>query len=144
MKQGQSVCRCGLEEDRNRRAIEVPTWMFEPATCRRLRLLHEPAVSCDALRGMQALLRVVPRAIPVVCYKPSIVPCLRQEVLMRRSMIPARLSQPTLFCPPPERPSFQTLPPEIQAKAIRLLARLLRGHIDRWVVGGPTRQVRDE
>jgi hypothetical protein len=64
VKQGQSVCRCGLEEERNRRAIEVPTWMFEPAACRRLRLMHEPAVNCDALRGVQALLRIVPRSNP--------------------------------------------------------------------------------
>jgi hypothetical protein len=49
---------------------------------------------------------------------------------MRRSVIPPRLSQPTLFHPVSSRPSFQTLPSEIQAKTIRLLARLLREHID--------------
>ena len=49
---------------------------------------------------------------------------------MPRSMIPPRLSQPTLFRPPPSRPPFQTLPPDIQEKTIRLLARLLRGHAD--------------
>ena len=64
VKQGQSVSRCGLEEERNRRAIEVPTWMFEPAACRHLRLMLEPAVSYDALRGVQALLRIVPRSDP--------------------------------------------------------------------------------
>jgi hypothetical protein len=64
VKQGQSVSRCGLEEERNRRAIEVPTWMFEPAACRHLRLMPEPAVSYDALRGVQALLRIVPRSDP--------------------------------------------------------------------------------
>ena len=38
VKQGHSVCRCGLEEERNRLSIEVPTWMFEPAACGRLRV----------------------------------------------------------------------------------------------------------
>jgi hypothetical protein len=80
-----------------------------------------------------------------MCYKPSIVPCLRQEVLMRQSMIPPRLSQPTLFRPLPSRPLFQTLPREIQAKTIRLLARLLREQIDhRVVAAGSEREARDE
>ena len=57
VKQGHSVCRCGLEEERNRRSLEVPTWMFEPAACGRLRLMASPAVSCDALRALKALLR---------------------------------------------------------------------------------------
>ena len=80
----------------------------------------------------------------MVCYKPSIVPSLPQEVLMLRSVIPPRLSQPTLFRPPASRPSFQTLPAEIQEKAIRLLARLLRGHVDRVVAGGLAQETRDE
>jgi hypothetical protein len=80
----------------------------------------------------------------MVCYKPSIVPCLWQEVLMRQSVIPPRLSQPTLFRPLPSRPLFQTLPPEIQAKTIRLLARLLRAHIDHRVAAGSEREARDE
>ena len=79
----------------------------------------------------------------MVCYKPSIVPCLRQEVLMRQSVIPPRLSQPTLFRPVPSRPSFQTLPPEIQAKTIRLLARLVREHIEHRAAGS-VREARDE
>ena len=37
-----------------------------------------------------------------------------------------RLSQPTLFRPPDAPPAFQTLPRDIQEKALRLLARLLR------------------
>ena len=63
---------------------------------------------------------------------------------MPRSVIPPRLSQPTLFRPPASRPSFQTFPPEIQEKTIRLLARLLRGHVDRGVAAGWTREARDE
>ena len=63
---------------------------------------------------------------------------------MRRSMIPPRLSQPTLFRPPVSRPSFQTLPSEIQEKAIQLLARLLRGHSDRVIAAGVGREAHDE
>ena len=80
----------------------------------------------------------------MVCYKPSIVPCLRQEVLMRQSVIPPRLSHPTLFRPPASRPSFQTLPPAIQEKRIRLPARLLRGHIDGVVADHLVREANDE
>ena len=55
-----------------------------------------------------------------------------------------RLSQPTLFHPLQPRPSFQALPPEIQEKTIRLLARLLRGHVDGVVAAGLTREAHDE
>jgi hypothetical protein len=71
-----------------------------------------------------------------MCYKPSIVPCLEQEVLMRRLLRRPRLSQPTLFHPPHPRPSFQTLPPEIQEKTIRLLGLLLRMHVERGLASG--------
>ena len=63
---------------------------------------------------------------------------------MRQSLIPPRLSQPALFRPVPTHPSFQTLPPEIQAKTIRLLARLLREHIDHLVAAGSVREARHE
>jgi hypothetical protein len=63
---------------------------------------------------------------------------------MLRSVNPPRLSQPTLFHPQPSRPSFQTLPPEIQEKTIRLLARLLRAHVDRGFASGPVQEARDE
>jgi hypothetical protein len=63
---------------------------------------------------------------------------------MLRSAIPPRLSQPTLFRPPASRPSFQTLPSEIQEKTIRLLARLLRGHVDGVVAAGLPREAHDE
>jgi hypothetical protein len=75
-----------------------------------------------------------------VCYKPSIVPCSTQEVLMPRSVNRPRLAQPTLFHPLPPRPSFRTLPPDIQEKTIRLLARLLRLHAARGLTAGPTRE----
>jgi hypothetical protein len=79
-----------------------------------------------------------------LCYKPSIVPCSLQEVLMPGSVNSPRLAQPTLFHPPLSRPSFQTLPLEIQEKTIRLLARLLRLHVDRVFAAGVAQEARDE
>lgn len=64
VKQGQSVCRVGFEEERSRLAVEVPAWMLELGACRHLRRLPDPAVSCDALRAVQVLLRIVPRSAP--------------------------------------------------------------------------------
>jgi hypothetical protein len=49
---------------------------------------------------------------------------------MPRSSRQLRVSQPTLFHPPPSRPHFQMLPQDIQDRAIRLLARLLRLQVD--------------
>jgi hypothetical protein len=63
---------------------------------------------------------------------------------MPRSLTRARLSQPTLFHPPHPRPRFQTFPPDIQDKAIRLLARLLRLQAERMLVAGEAREGRDE
>jgi hypothetical protein len=54
---------------------------------------------------------------------------------MRRSRRPPRASQPTLFHAPPRRPHFQTLPPDLQERTIRLLARLLRLQAERRVSG---------
>jgi hypothetical protein len=62
VKQGHSVSRCGLEEERHR--LEVPTWMFEPAACGRVRLMAAPTVTCDALRALQTLLRTAARPDP--------------------------------------------------------------------------------
>jgi hypothetical protein len=52
-----------------------------------------------------------------------------------------RLMQPTLFHPRPVRPVFRTLPPDIQEKTIRLLARLLRLHAARGRPSDPTQEV---
>jgi hypothetical protein len=55
-----------------------------------------------------------------------------------------RAAQPTLFHPSPPRPHFQTLPPDIRERTIRLLARLLRRHAEQPLVAGEARQARDE
>jgi hypothetical protein len=55
-----------------------------------------------------------------------------------------RVSHPTLFHPPPLRPDFQMLPPDIQERTIRLLARLLRWQADQPLVSREPRAARDE
>jgi len=63
---------------------------------------------------------------------------------MPRSVNRVRLSQPTLFHPPHQRPAFQTFPQEIQEKAIRLLARLLRLETEPTLAVGQTQEAHDE
>jgi hypothetical protein len=89
VKQGHSVCRCGLEEERTRRAVEIPTWMFEPAACCRLRVMAVPTVDCDALRALQALLRAVPRS------DPGVVLQAQHHSLLAAGGADAPVSEPT-------------------------------------------------
>jgi hypothetical protein len=63
---------------------------------------------------------------------------------MPRSSRRVRVSQPTLFHPPASRPPFQTLPPDIQERIIRLLARLLRLQVDQVRVSGEAREAHHE
>jgi hypothetical protein len=63
---------------------------------------------------------------------------------MRPSVNHVRVSQPTLFHPPDAPPAFQTLPRDIQEKAMRLLARLLRLHADQTLASGEAREARYE
>jgi hypothetical protein len=76
VKRGQSVCRCSLEEERNRRAVEIPTWMCEPAARCRLRVMAVPTVSCDALLELKALLRTAQRPDPRVVLQAQHRPLL--------------------------------------------------------------------
>ena len=146
IKNGHAVCRCGLalEQERSRRSIEIPTWMFEPLACSRLRVVPMPMVGCDALLELKTLLQAAHRPDRGDVYKRSIVPCSPQEVLMPRSVNRRRRSQLTLLQPPTSRPSFQTFPPEIRERTIRLLARLLRVHVGRRVGAAEARGARDE
>ena len=61
IKRGQSLSLCGFEEERHGRSVEIPTWMLEPATCCRLRMMAVPTVSCDALLELKALLQAALR-----------------------------------------------------------------------------------
>ena len=63
---------------------------------------------------------------------------------MPRSSRRVRVSQPTLFHPPPSRPLFQMLPQDIQDRTIRLLARLLRLQVDQRRVSEEAREAHDE
>ena len=50
-------------------------------------------------------------------------------------------NQPDLFTPPPERPTWATLSPEIRAKALALIARLLLAAHDRRLVAASDKEV---
>ena len=55
-KNEHAVYRCSLEHVDFSRALEVPQWMFDAATCCRIRLSSTPAVSYQALRELRGLL----------------------------------------------------------------------------------------
>lgn len=63
---------------------------------------------------------------------------------MPRASRRVRVSQPTLFHPPPLRPHFQMLPRDIQERTIRLLARLLRWQADQALDSRERLEARDE
>src|SRR5262245_65654591 len=54
-KSGQPVCRCGIEDQRNDRSVEVPAWMFAAATCTHRRLTTTAVVGPQALIGLKAM-----------------------------------------------------------------------------------------
>src|SRR5262249_20668270 len=58
----ETVCRCGFDDERNDRSLEVPAWMFEPAACDHVRLTDTPGVECRALARLKALLQTALRA----------------------------------------------------------------------------------
>jgi hypothetical protein len=51
-----------------------------------------------------------------------------------------KYNQPGLFTPPPEQPTWATLSPEVQAKALALIARLLRAAHDRRLVAASDKE----
>jgi hypothetical protein len=57
---------------------------------------------------------------------------------------PRRHHQPDLFIPRPILPNWAELPPEVRAKALTLLARLLRATHDRRPVAAADKGVRHE
>src|SRR5215813_1622633 len=56
-KGGRPICRCGIEDQRNDRSVEVPAWMFEPTACDHLRLTATPFVNGQALIDVKAALQ---------------------------------------------------------------------------------------
>jgi len=71
-KGGQSVWRCGFDEQRNERSLEVPAWMFEPALCDRLRMAVTPFVDCPALVELKTVLQMALRADMLEAQHPSL------------------------------------------------------------------------
>jgi hypothetical protein len=56
----------------------------------------------------------------------------------------SRVAQFQLFHPPHPSPCWQGLPQEIQETTVRLLARLLRGHLRRVLVSGKGKEAGNE
>lgn len=54
---GQMI-RCCLPEDKARRAVLVPEWMFDSAICSTMTIVEEAHVSHDALSELSRLLKV--------------------------------------------------------------------------------------
>jgi hypothetical protein len=61
-KGGHAIYRCGFDDRRNDRSLEIPAWMFEPAACDHLRLTTTPFVGCQALIELKAALQTALRA----------------------------------------------------------------------------------
>jgi hypothetical protein len=53
---GLAVFQCRLELGQAQRSVEVPQWMFDAASCHRMRLGPIPSVRWDVLRDLRALL----------------------------------------------------------------------------------------
>lgn len=66
VKNGQVVFRCGIEENREARRLEIPQWMFDPARCSGMRRMAVPAVACEALWDLKVLFQDAFRGRPGV------------------------------------------------------------------------------
>src|SRR5262245_8009581 len=56
-KGGHALCRCGFDDQRNDRSLEVPAWMFELAACDHLHLIDTPFVHGQALLELKTVLQ---------------------------------------------------------------------------------------
>jgi hypothetical protein len=56
-RNGRALFRCSIEENLEVRLLEIPQWMFDPATCCGMRLAAVPTVSCKALLDLKSLLQ---------------------------------------------------------------------------------------
>ena len=59
-RSGCALFRCSIEENLETRLLEIPQWMFDPATCCRMRLAAVPIVTCKALLDLKTLLQGTP------------------------------------------------------------------------------------
>jgi hypothetical protein len=125
---GRAVFQCRLEPGQAQRSVEVREWMFDAASCLRMRLGPIPSVSCDTLRDLQAMLHTLRSRFGTICATLSTRPITAEEVLMRPSPRSSRVPQLSLFHPPSPSPHWATFPREVREQAVRWLARLLRKH----------------
>jgi hypothetical protein len=63
---GRALFFCGLKQNWDVRALEIPQWMFEASECCRMQVQPTPAVSCEALCELKRLLSCVSRKGPEV------------------------------------------------------------------------------
>ena len=63
---------------------------------------------------------------------------------MRTSGSRSTVAQLKLFRPPRSSPSWPGLPREIKQKTLKLLAQLLRVHLNRVLASGPPKEARHE
>jgi hypothetical protein len=103
-KGGDAICRCGSDDRRDDRSLEVRAWMFESAACDHLRLTVTPYEDCPALIELKAALQTALRAGVLQAPHHALTAA---GGLMPRASRRFRVSQPTLFHPPPARPQFQ-------------------------------------
>jgi hypothetical protein len=58
-KRGETFVRCKLQENPQRRGLELPVWMLDSARCAQLTFQQTPRVSCQALGELRRLLDVL-------------------------------------------------------------------------------------
>ena len=102
-RSGCTLFRCSIEENLETRLLEIPQWMFDPATCCRMRLAAVPIVTGKVLLDLKTLLQGTP--LP----DNGILLQARHRSLLSSGGADAKVSEPT------ENYSTQTVsstPPE--------------------------------
>ena len=140
-KGGQPVCRCGVDDQRNDRSLEVPAWMFEPALCDHLRVAAAPCVDGPALIELTTVLQTARRADVLEAQHDSVIAAGGADATVQppsTSLATDAVSSAAFS------PAFQMLPQDIQDRAIRLLARMLRLQVDQLRVSDEGREAHHE
>jgi hypothetical protein len=73
-----------------------------------------------------------------------IVPRPSKETTMRKRTKTQTVEQLNLFVPPPQRPTWERLPPPVQRKVTELLAELLGGRKNQNAKPASTKEAADE
>jgi len=88
-RNGRALFRCSIEENLEVRLLEIPQWMFDPATCCRMRLAAVPTVSCKALLDLKSLLQCT--LLP----KSDVVLQAQHRCLLSPGGTDAKVTEPT-------------------------------------------------